>query len=55
MTPAATSVQTTPSSPPSSPSELTTAQRLLWLGQKLAPASPLYNMAFLFYAGWRGQ
>jgi len=27
---------------------LTTAQRLLWLGQKLAPDSPLYNMAFLF-------
>ncbi|EKU98796.1 non-ribosomal peptide synthase/amino acid adenylation enzyme [Leptolyngbya sp. PCC 7375] len=27
---------------------LTTAQHLLWLGQKLAPASPLYNMAFLF-------
>jgi len=27
---------------------LTTAQRLLWLGQKLAPAAPLYNMAFLF-------
>ena len=47
MTPAATSVQTTPSSP----SELTTAQRLLWLGQKLTPASPLYNMAFLFTLG----
>ncbi|MEO1682257.1 MAG: amino acid adenylation domain-containing protein [Cyanobacteria bacterium J06631_12] len=28
--------------------ELTTAQRLLWMGQKLAPESPLYNMAFLF-------
>ncbi|MEM1256120.1 MAG: amino acid adenylation domain-containing protein [Cyanobacteria bacterium P01_H01_bin.21] len=27
---------------------LTTAQHLLWLGQKLAPESPLYNMAFLF-------
>ncbi len=27
---------------------LTTPQRLLWLGQKLAPDSPLYNMAFLF-------
>nr|MBX2865467.1 AMP-binding protein [Leptolyngbyaceae cyanobacterium MAG.088] len=29
-------------------SNLTTAQHLLWLGQKLAPDSPLYNMAFLF-------
>ncbi|MEM8805164.1 MAG: amino acid adenylation domain-containing protein [Cyanobacteria bacterium P01_G01_bin.38] len=29
-------------------SNLTTAQRQLWLGQKLAPESPLYNMAFLF-------
>ncbi|NEZ64781.1 amino acid adenylation domain-containing protein [Leptolyngbyaceae cyanobacterium CCMR0082] len=29
-------------------SNLTTAQHLLWLGQKLAPESPLYNMAFLF-------
>ncbi|MEO0768469.1 MAG: AMP-binding protein [Cyanobacteria bacterium J06649_4] len=29
-------------------SNLTTAQRMLWLGQKLAPASPLYNMAFVF-------
>ncbi|MEL6354806.1 MAG: condensation domain-containing protein, partial [Cyanobacteria bacterium J06627_28] len=34
-----------------SASELTTAQRLLWLGQKLAPDSPLYNMAFLFTLG----
>ncbi|MGD1863716.1 MAG: amino acid adenylation domain-containing protein [Phormidesmis sp.] len=33
---------------PSAQFELTTAQRLLWLGQKLAPDSPLYNMAFLF-------
>ncbi len=33
-------------------SNLTTAQRLLWLGQKLAPGSPLYNMAFIFtFAG----
>lgn len=32
----------------SAQSNLTTAQHLLWLGQKLAPASPLYNMAFLF-------
>ncbi|MEO1619424.1 MAG: amino acid adenylation domain-containing protein [Cyanobacteria bacterium J06632_3] len=31
-----------------SASNLTTAQRMLWLGQKLAPASPLYNMAFTF-------
>ena len=30
---------------------LTTAQRLLWLGQKLSPDSPLYNMAFLFELG----
>ena len=29
-------------------SNLTTAQHLLWLGQKLASDSPLYNMAFLF-------
>ncbi|MEM7065585.1 MAG: amino acid adenylation domain-containing protein [Cyanobacteria bacterium P01_B01_bin.77] len=29
-------------------SNLTTAQWLLWLGQKLVPDSPLYNMAFLF-------
>ncbi|MBE9028849.1 amino acid adenylation domain-containing protein [filamentous cyanobacterium LEGE 11480] len=29
-------------------SNLTTAQQLLWLGQKLAPESLLYNMAFLF-------
>ncbi|MEL6353072.1 MAG: amino acid adenylation domain-containing protein [Cyanobacteria bacterium J06627_28] len=27
---------------------LTTPQRLLWLGQKLAPNAPLYNMAFCF-------
>ncbi|MEL7360424.1 MAG: condensation domain-containing protein, partial [Cyanobacteria bacterium J06560_6] len=27
---------------------LTTPQRLLWLGQKLAPSAPLYNMAFCF-------
>ncbi|MEM6352033.1 MAG: amino acid adenylation domain-containing protein [Cyanobacteria bacterium P01_D01_bin.14] len=32
----------------SAQTELTTAQQLLWLGQKLAPDSPLYNMAFLF-------
>ncbi|MEL6816020.1 MAG: amino acid adenylation domain-containing protein, partial [Cyanobacteria bacterium J06598_3] len=29
-------------------SNLTAAQRQLWLGQKLSPESPLYNMAFLF-------
>lgn len=29
-------------------SNLTPAQHLLWLGQKLASDSPLYNMAFLF-------
>ncbi|MEO1395486.1 MAG: amino acid adenylation domain-containing protein [Cyanobacteria bacterium J06634_5] len=29
-------------------SNLTPAQRPLWLGQKLSPDSPLYNMAFLF-------
>lgn len=29
-------------------SNLTTAQLLLWLGQKLYPQVPLYNMAFLF-------
>ncbi|MEL6488475.1 MAG: amino acid adenylation domain-containing protein [Cyanobacteria bacterium J06621_3] len=28
--------------------ELTPAQHPLWLGQKLAPDAPLYNMAFLF-------
>lgn len=31
-----------------SQSNLTPAQRQLWLGQKLSPDSPLYNMAFLF-------
>ena len=29
-------------------SNLTPAQRPLWLGQKLSPDSPLYNMTFLF-------
>ncbi|MEM9092767.1 MAG: condensation domain-containing protein [Cyanobacteria bacterium P01_F01_bin.53] len=29
-------------------SNLTAAQRQLWLGQKLSPDAPLYNMAFLF-------
>lgn len=32
----------------SSKSNLTTAQLLLWLGQKLNPGVPLYNMAFSF-------
>ncbi|MEM9163730.1 MAG: condensation domain-containing protein, partial [Cyanobacteria bacterium P01_F01_bin.4] len=50
-------VATTPSPEPRSTqdsadwlaeSNLTTAQRQLWLGQKLAPEAPLYNMAFLF-------
>ncbi|MBE9066938.1 amino acid adenylation domain-containing protein [Leptolyngbya cf. ectocarpi LEGE 11479] len=36
------------SSPAGTESNLTTAQWLLWLGQKLVPDSPLYNMAFLF-------
>ena len=34
--------------PQSTAAQLTTAQYPLWLGQKLAPESPLYNMAFLF-------
>lgn len=50
MTVAATQPQSysIPSDDLAAQSNLTTAQRLLWLGQKLAPESPLYNMAFLF-------
>ena len=30
------------------PQELTHSQKQIWVGQRLNPASPLYNMAFAF-------